>query len=52
MADDEETRLVQTRVKPWADSGLRQAADAEGISVAAYVRRLIYKDLNARARRK
>ncbi len=42
MSDDN-TKLVQTKVNDKLDRWLKQTAKSEGISVAAYVRRLIMR---------
>lgn len=39
------TRLVQTHVSNDADVRLRERAAAEASTVAAYVRRVLYRDL-------
>lgn len=37
--------LVQTRISPGADEALKAKALSHGVSMAAYVRQVIYKDL-------
>ena len=43
------TRLLQGRVAPEAHEAARAAADEEGLSIAAYIERLVLEDAKRRA---
>lgn len=43
------TKLLQGRVAPEAHEAAKTAADAEGLSIAAYIERLVLEDAKRRA---
>lgn len=44
------TRLLQGRVAPEAHEAARAAADEDGMSIAAYIERLVLEDAKRRAK--
>lgn len=50
MASERAYVLVTTAIHRSKRDELKAAADAEGLALSAYIRRLIYADLRARSR--
>jgi hypothetical protein len=44
-APHDRSRLVQTRISATADDLIRARAEAQALTVAAYVRRVLYRDV-------